>query len=240
MKFLLIAISFLTALAVNAKNATDPKTDRKPASIVNELIEAHLNIADTLARARVAGLTCDTNAYQSTILSSLDSAQNLDGFSPSKVSANIRQALAGTIRLKEILGEVNFQGSKTPLATYQKALVDTYFEGSGSGVYGPAEKFYFRSNGVIEMETLQILEQEPWQKYIASKGTWGVNIEPGQYDELVRVWFKIGNKTRVLRLERSYEGGNGWLLRRKELKSSPGSEYNSIKFQNGIVSECDA
>lgn len=231
MKSLLVIAGVLLSTTSFATEA------RKPASLGSELVATYVKTADLLAQARNQNLTCDLNAYQSEIIETLRKTDYNSDFSPNMITTDIKTALAGTIFLKQIMGEVKLENPT--VSEFQKALTNSYFESPAAGVYGPQETFILKSGGVIELTTLQVLNEEPWSKWTKSTGTWGVQVKEEKGNKITRIWFKIGNKTRAYRLNRTYKGqDNGWILESKPKNQS--EDYYRTKFYNGHMSECEA
>jgi hypothetical protein len=234
---LLVTVLLLSTIAFAAEDAKKEET-RKPASLESELVQSYIITADLLSQARNQNQTCEMDAYQSSIISTLSNVKHKETFSPNMITPNIRKALAGTLFLKELTGEAKLEYKATD-SDYQKALVNAYFEAPAAGVYGPAETFVLKAGGVIEVTNLQVLDEEPWYKHNVSKGTWGVKTKEEKYSKIVRVWWTVNGKTKTYRLERSYENGGGWILQTKP-KNDVSEQYLRIKYYNGSMSECDA
>jgi hypothetical protein len=228
MKFVILVTALLATSTLFAET-------RKPASLGNEILQSYLRTADLLSQARSENLTCDVGSYQSEIINTLKKAKSSESFDGKMITQNMKSALAGTIALKEFTGEVNLDYNASA-STYEKALTNTYFEGLAAGVYGPSETFILKSGGVIEYTRTEYLEDEPFTKPIKTLGKWGVKTDK---NNLVRVWFTVGKKTRAYRLERSYDGHDtGWYLKSKEKPSDTNGQR--VQFYNGKMSECEA
>lgn len=238
MKMTLLTLMLIPSLSLATENNSTKDAPRKPASVTSELVQAYVNTADILARARQQNMICDVSAHQSEIIQLLDKARYLEGFDPSMITAATRQALTGTIALLEITKAVDLFKNNT-VSEYQKALANAYFEAPAPGAYGPPMWMTLLPGGTMKVGIREVLNEEPWVRDSEKMGTWGVQIKKEKFSDVVRVWFKIGNKTTSYRLERSLYGplDNGWQLRSGTDKSKGPSK---IRFYNGYSSECEA
>jgi hypothetical protein len=161
----------------------------------------------------------------------------MEGFSASLITPDIRQALGGTIALKEVMGQAKLD-NRSPAKDYEQALINTYFEGPGMGAYGPRQWMTFKAGGKVDVTFLNVLNEEPWTSETKATGIWGVKISEEKSNRIVRVWFTVNGKTKAVRLEKSYENNGMWILKAKE--SAGKEQHQIIKFFNYKASECEA
>lgn len=215
--------------------------ERKPASINAALMESYLKTADLLSQARNQGNVCEEDAYQADILSLLMKVRYSQGFKPEMITANMRQALKGTIAIKEITGEVDLENNYGT-DELEKALDGAYFEAPGAGAYGPARTFVLSKEkgvNVVEMRAGYFDDQDN-HRVAVKKGTWGVDVRTRKRTILSRLWIKVGNKTTVYRIEKSYSNDNNGYLLKGAPRNLDSSSGGAIRYYNGVVSECDA
>ena len=234
-KLFLTTLLFFPLLAL-AEEKQVKEGERKPASIEQELLQARLKLAEVLSRARLEKKTCDVDAYQTEILDLLSGSKYLEGFNVNQIPGSVQQTMAGVLAYNEVTG-LNLSETSAA-ADFERALVNSYWESIGQGVYGPQYTFTLRPGGKVDIKRLEVLNVEPWYRYHTEVGQWTVQrrAAKGSQDSSVRVGLRLSNKNKVYYIQKNYENHGMWQLNR----GPSNRDKQKVEFFNYAANECEA
>jgi len=237
---ILLLGSITTAFNIEAKLKT--KVKRKPASSSKELFKkymnAHLNLAKVLSRARVNGKTCELSAYQSTILNHLRIAHQTNESEVKnkyfKIDTDdITKAVGETLSYKQLISPFSLYTGKG----IEKALENTKFYSPAVGAFGYAFVLEFKPDSQLVYHQLDWTEDG--MVWTEKKGAWSyhnsVNKKTGRPQRMIS--YKHSGKTKVFEIREFYSNGDKYFIlinRNKE------SKWEYVKFYDQITSDCDA
>ena len=177
---LLVSALTIPVFAAN-KNEKKPRT---PNSEVSEQLVAqkYLEVADVLAQARLAGKTCDVNAYTGRIVEMFMEAKNIDA----KIQATsaMKQALSDNLAFR--LAETNNMWNLEKLGgSYPEVLVGTRFTGGVSSFY--PQTLTLLANGKLIFSEYQLDSKGEELVEYKHEGTWKyiARSEKHRYGSLV-------------------------------------------------------
>lgn len=141
------------------------------------IARTRLALASQLIQAYDIDLTCDVGAFpteiNTTIRAALELARPGDVASFLKripAKSKIRSDLAFLISAQV----VKFNNVNETEAGFAKKIQGTKFYAFGNGVYGSPKNVTLLANGVAEINTLEVLQDEPYTKWNTTQGKWAV------------------------------------------------------------------
>ncbi len=145
--------------------------------IVAQVGTKRLELASTLIKALDQNNVCETDAYPTEINKLVQSAkyqvskETLLVFSKSiKTNSIIKKNLAFRFAVLDQdthIIDLNLENLK-------KLFTETQFHGFGSGVYGSRNNITLHADYTATVQTLELLDDEPWTKWNTSKTTWSL------------------------------------------------------------------
>lgn len=121
-----------------------------------EVASSAYRLAVSLAKARNAQMTCETEAYESTILEVLTIAVNNSDFIKNDAKSNpeLLTALSSNLVFHEMLGLTETAEG------FAQAFAQSKWESVGGGVQGPERQLVFKGDNQVEMISLRWNEKE--------------------------------------------------------------------------------
>ncbi|MEW5741136.1 MAG: hypothetical protein AB1938_19595 [Myxococcota bacterium] len=125
---------------------------------------AHYNLAATLALMRKKGLTCQFDAYQSTILSALERSIELD---PRRRKRALEDSDFESVH--QTIGWQRVKGL-TVAKEAKDILIAVHWYGPSPGAYGPLTELRFVRDGTVQGSAVDVTGDEV--KRVPMKGRW--------------------------------------------------------------------
>jgi hypothetical protein len=218
-------IAFLSTNLSFASNPIEPQTNpqQQKEELKKEVASSAYRLAVNLAKARNEYMTCEVEAYVSTVLNTLAIATNNSNYLRNAARTNeaLNTALSSNLVFHELLGNTETDDG------FENALSKSKWESPFSGALGPNVRLVFKPGNKLEITRLDWDEENNNPIWKSSEGKY---LLFGKRDDQ-RVTIEANGLIRVYSLQRQYE--NGWSYQLQNVEDSD-DRYNNDP------SECDA
>lgn len=165
-----------------------------------------LELAQTLIEAFDKNFVCDADAYPTQINELVSTAWYN---ASEKQKENFR---AGVSPGSEMRDDMAFRVATQQVSLFERdqsaekfaaSITGTKFYKFGQGAFGSPYNVKLEANGVAKENTLELLDNEPWFRWVPSTTTWSVRKEKGGEWNNERFVLRIGSQDFLIRQQES-------------------------------------
>lgn len=169
---------------------------------VREIDTKRLDLAQAMIKAFDQNFVCDADAYPSEINQLVANSWHRSSpemkaafFAKVDPASEMNNDLAFRVAVERVSERLHDQSAEE----FAASIVGTVYYKFGQGAYGSPYNVTLQANGVASEKTLELLNEEPWMRWVSSATTWSVRKERGGEYNSERFVLRIGNQDFVMR-----------------------------------------